>query len=415
MCAVKVHDQHRVQPYEEKEVQSGLFRHLLNRKNEQEKERRIVMKSIDTFWRKRIIPFVFCFVMLAGVVVPATAAKYYSSYNSLEKARNASAEINLQIAEESVVLMKNQNNVLPFKNVRFVSVFGKAAEDPFYAGGGSGTAQGYYGKEYYVSIYNSLETAGYSVNPALRAFYEKEVNAVKLTGGADFNYQIVDGKVVFSGNRAEICDTSPNAFTGAVLDSYARYSDAAIIVLGRTGSEGGDRDMGRTREAFIAEEYNKAFAAGTSQAELDILKASLENALDNDPEFAANALRHGLQLTWEEEQLIKHPYFITRLQHRPGARIMRRADGIKSRFFQQTDFAPLGVRIRARAQQTVVVVHAGAAQHGELSIDAQSVPGVTLYGANAETDLLLVLPETDTAKIALGRFRRPKFHIRQRI
>ena len=264
------------------------------------------MKSINTFWRKRIIPFVFCFVMLAGVIVPATAAKYYSSYNSLEKARNASAEINLQIAEESVVLMKNQNNVLPFKNVRFVSVFGKAAEDPFYAGGGSGTAQGYYGKEYYVSIYNSLETAGYSVNPALRAFYEKEVNAVKLTGGADFNYQIVDGNVVFSGNRAEICDTSPNAFTGAVLDSYARYSDAAIIVLGRTGSEGGDRDMGRTREAFIAEEYNKAFAAGASQAELDILKASLENALDNDPEFAANALRHGLQLTWEEEQLIKH-------------------------------------------------------------------------------------------------------------
>ena len=37
------------------------------------------MKSINTFWRKRIIPFVFCFVMLAGVIVPATAAKYYSS------------------------------------------------------------------------------------------------------------------------------------------------------------------------------------------------------------------------------------------------------------------------------------------------------------------------------------------------
>ena len=111
----------------------------------------------------------------------------------------------------------------------------------------------------------------------------------------------------------------------------------------------------------------------------------------------------------------QHPHFIARLQHRPGARIMRRADGIEPRFFQQTDFAPLGVRVRARAQQAVVVVHAGAAQHGALPIDAQSVPGVTLYGANAETDLLLVLPETDTAKIALGRFRRPKFHIRQRI
>ena len=198
---------------------------------------------------------------------------YYSTYGSLEEVRAASAEINRQIGEESVVPMKNQNNVLPLQGVRFVSVFGKAAEDPFYAGGGSGTAAGYYPEEMYTSIYDSLEAAGYSVNPSLRAFYEKQVDAGALEGDS-FSCQVANGEVTFSGNRAQISDTDPAAFTGAVLDSYARYSDAAIIVLGRTGSEGGDKDMGRTREAFIAEELNKA----GEEADKEALKAALENA-----------------------------------------------------------------------------------------------------------------------------------------
>ena len=257
-----------------------------------------------SLWR-RVLPVVLCCVLAFGMIMPAGAAvapvTYYSTYGSLEEVRAASAEINQQIGEESVVLMKNKDNVLPLKNVRFISVFGKAAEDPFYAGGGSGTAAGYYPDEMYTTIYGSLEQAGYSVNPALRAFYEKQADAGTLEGDS-FSYTLAGDQVTFTGNRASIIDTDPAAFTGAVLDSYARYNDAAIIVLGRTGSEGGDKDMGRTREAFIAEELNKAGEGADKEA----LKAALENALDTNPAFEAAALRHGLQLTWEEEQLIKH-------------------------------------------------------------------------------------------------------------
>ncbi len=253
----------------------------------------------------RVLPIMLCCILALSMIVPASAetspVTYHSTYASLEEVRAASAEINQQIGEESVVLMKNQNNTLPLQDVRFISVFGKAAENPFYAGGGSGTADGYYPDEMYTSIYDSLEAAGYSVNPSLRAFYEKQVDAGELEG-ASFSYQVVNGEVTFSGNRAEISDTDPADFTGAVLDSYSRYSDAAIIVLGRTGSEGGDKDMGRTRESFIAEELNKAGADVDKEA----LKAALENELDTNPAFEAAALRHGLQLTWEEEQLIKH-------------------------------------------------------------------------------------------------------------
>lgn len=257
---------------------------------------------------KKGLPILLSSSMILGTALPAIAAdgKYYSTYGSLDEVRAASEEINLQIAEESVVLMKNENNTLPLKDVKSISVFGKAAEDPFYSGGGSGTAAGYYPDEMYTSIYQTLENAGYNVNPALRSFYEKEASLEALEG-ASFTYTIgEDGSVVSTGNRASISDVDPADFTGAVLESYDRYSDAAIVVLGRTGSEGGDKDMGRTREAFISEELNILAASGASEEELNARRAALEDALDNDSEFAADALRHGLALTYEEEQLIKY-------------------------------------------------------------------------------------------------------------
>lgn len=263
----------------------------------------------------RAFSFALCALLLAqsfgsALAAPSGAGKYYSSYATLDEVRAASLEINRQIAEESVVLMKNANNVLPLKNVQFISVFGKAAEDPFYAGGGSGTAAGYYPDEMYTSIYDSLESAGYSVNPALRAFYEGKASEQALEGGS-FSYTVSENGVTFSGNRAQIAEVAPSGFSGSVLNSYSRYSDAAVVILGRTGSEGGDKDMGRSRAAFITEELTKY--AGTavngalpSDAEVAARREALENALDTDEAFAAAALRHGLQLTYEEEQLIRH-------------------------------------------------------------------------------------------------------------
>ena len=271
-------------------------------------------RNSSSLWR-RVLPVILCCVLATGSILPAAAetpVAYYSSYGSLDEVRAASLEINRQIGEESVVLMKNADNVLPLKDVRYISVFGKAAEDPFYAGGGSGTAEGYYPDEYYLSIYDSLAMAGYSVNPALRAFYEKEADSAGLTanggygGGGTFSYQLVNGEVFFAGNRASINDTNPDAFTGAVLSSYSRYHDAAIIVLGRTGSEGGDKDMGRSREAFVTGEVTALAAAGASEADQAALRAALENALDTNPAFEAAALRHGLALTWEEQKLVEH-------------------------------------------------------------------------------------------------------------
>ena len=179
-------------------------------------------------------------------------SKFYSEYTSLEETWEASLEVNQQIAEESVVMLKNKDDVLPLSGVKNISIFGKDSGEFYYAGGGSGTAEGYYDDDQYYTLQESLEDAGYSVNPALQRFYEDE----NLSG----SYSDVD-------ETGLVNETDVDDFTDTVLNSYARYNDAALIVLGRTGSEGGDLYMG-----------------------------------DGDD----SSVRHALELTENEEKLVKH-------------------------------------------------------------------------------------------------------------
>ena len=76
------------------------------------------------------------FVMANASVRSASAAAYASSYNSKQDAIDAGARLNKQIAEEGMVLLKN-NGALPLyaskANPSKVSVFGYASVSP--AGG----------------------------------------------------------------------------------------------------------------------------------------------------------------------------------------------------------------------------------------------------------------------------------------
>ncbi|MDC7287479.1 glycoside hydrolase family 3 C-terminal domain-containing protein [Blautia schinkii] len=160
------------------------------------------------------------------------AGTFYSDYSSLEETLEASLEVNQQIEEESIVLLKNEENTLPLADVKNISVFGKDSADFYYAGGGSGTAEGYYEDEEYIHFYDALEAAGFSVNPRLKSFYEND----DISG----SYSISDSEYVN--------ETDVDTFTPAVKESYARYSDAAVVVIGRSGSEGGDQYAGKTAE-----------------------------------------------------------------------------------------------------------------------------------------------------------------------
>ncbi len=141
---------------------------------------------------------------------------YTSDYSSKQEAMEAGLAINEQIAEEGMVLLKNENDTLPLttrkgSEATRVTLFGYASYAP--QGGAEGGGDSSAGAVHLTSdIYSSLRDAGYITNPVIRNFYEEKA-AVSQTTPTDFT--TVDDLIK---------DTE-------VSKSYNSYGDAAIVVF----------------------------------------------------------------------------------------------------------------------------------------------------------------------------------------
>ena len=137
--------------------------------------------------------------------------------------------LNEQICEEGFVLLKNKGNALPLSKGAKISVFGKNSAELVYGGTGSGGGN----FRNAPTLYDSLEAAGFSVNPALRAFYEDD--------GKSGSGRTANPKIENSGNEVlETGETPQASYTADVKASYSAFDDAAIIVFSRIGGEGFD-------------------------------------------------------------------------------------------------------------------------------------------------------------------------------
>ncbi|MBP5193836.1 MAG: glycoside hydrolase family 3 C-terminal domain-containing protein, partial [Clostridia bacterium] len=86
---------------------------------------------------------------------------YQSDYANEDAALNAAVDLNNQIAEESFVLLKNEDNVLPVPTTSNVVVMGHGAEDRIAGGSGSG-ATGTNSRQPATTIVQGLRNAGFS-------------------------------------------------------------------------------------------------------------------------------------------------------------------------------------------------------------------------------------------------------------
>jgi beta-glucosidase len=151
--------------------------------------------------------------------------KFYSDYASMDDCVAAGNDVNINIAEEGFVLMKN-DGTLPFDGVKNISVFGHNSVNPAYSGGGSGSAKGNLTP---TSILDSLQAAGYKTNSVLSTFYQSARSGdTRSIGGMG------------GGGSAKIGETPVSAYDDALKASFKAYSDAALIVITRSGSEGAD-------------------------------------------------------------------------------------------------------------------------------------------------------------------------------
>lgn len=166
---------------------------------------------------------------LKGLNASTTGNKFFSAYASMDDVGEAGQELTREIAGEGIVMLKN-NGVLPFTGVKNVTVFGKNSVATNIGGGGSGASKGYYE---IAGLYDGLEEAGYNVNPAQKAFYEDDTRSMtgRTSGGMG------------GGGGFTIGETPVDLYEDSVKSTWATYSDAAIITIVRTGSEGADEPV----------------------------------------------------------------------------------------------------------------------------------------------------------------------------
>mgnify|MGYP003181597672 FL=1 len=132
--------------------------------------------------------------------------------------------------------------------------------DSEYGGSGSGGFDTSNNK----NLYESLNDAGFVTNPTLKSFYESSQSGpVRTANSSDLD----------NGDNQKIAtaETPQNNYTDAVRNSYADYSDAALVVITRIGGEGFDlpRYQGDSEGAVSVDSHYLEL----DQNEIDLLTA----------------------------------------------------------------------------------------------------------------------------------------------
>lgn len=183
-----------------------------------------------------------------------TDGTYQADYDSMTETEDAAAALNLQLAAEGAVLLKNKDGVLPLTasagGTAKVTVLGSQADTLATGGSGSGgqtKPAGDNTPDVPNTLFDSLDAANIAYNPSVKAKYEKPELAPKTLSYSGNPY---DGGHYM--NRVEAQTAGSVAFDGAYYEEAADgslagvtltgFTDTALIVFSRSGAEGQDND-----------------------------------------------------------------------------------------------------------------------------------------------------------------------------
>lgn len=140
------------------------------------------------------------------------------------------AEVSRMAAEEGMVLLKNEGDVLPLKSANKVAVFGNTSYDIIAGGTGSGSVN----KAYTISLLQGLSNAGYHTDADLEKAYRSYLQS---EGQKHPKKTMIQEFMNPSAPIAEfVADNS-------LITEKANENDIAIITIGRNAGEGRDRKV----------------------------------------------------------------------------------------------------------------------------------------------------------------------------
>lgn len=171
-----------------------------------------------------------------------------------------------EIAEEGIVMAKNEDNILPMKDTDKINVFGWGATNPCYGGTGSGSISDAYDK---VSLLDGLKDSGFSVNEELIDFYKEYREDRPEVGMMEQDWTLPEPTV--------------DSYSDDLIKDAKEYSDTAVVVLTRVGGEGADlpTDVSKVTYTDNSSDY-KDFEEGEhylqlSQTERNMIEMVCEN------------------------------------------------------------------------------------------------------------------------------------------
>lgn len=181
---------------------------------------------------------IFLFVQfgpIASGLIDALTGKHITAVTDLPEAlaaREQGGKIAEEIANEGIVLLKNEEGQLPLQDKK-VNVFGVAALELRYGGGGSGSGD----TSRAVNLFKGLENAGISYNTKLYELYqdvgaEAGVGAKASTGIT----QVVKGMLGLNSSDEPFIDY----LSDEAMEQAKAYSDNAIIVIASESTEASD-------------------------------------------------------------------------------------------------------------------------------------------------------------------------------
>ena len=136
----------------------------------------------------------------------------------------AHAAVARKAAEESIILLKNDDDVLPLKGSEKVALYGITSVDFF----GIGTGSGEVNTAHIANMQEAMTAAGFILDNDLAEYY-------RLCYATQTATEKMDGSKIDKRHRPE-----PTVSLKAI-ERQAQANDVAVVVLGRIAGEGADR------------------------------------------------------------------------------------------------------------------------------------------------------------------------------
>lgn len=177
--------------------------------------------------------------LLAGTLCIAMAVPLVPTVPAIASPTEEGLSLAREIAGEGIILLKNENQGLPLKETEKISIFGSSQIEAFYGGGGSGSTSA----ENAVTFLGALQAEGIQYNQELVDIYQEWWN----NGGSEMDYRPSGDAVNYDDFAAGTVARAEMPLTDEMISSAKEYSDTAVIIIGRAGSEGSDLQAGDVR------------------------------------------------------------------------------------------------------------------------------------------------------------------------